>query len=78
MRMIISGKARRVFRILRFMAQKEKALQRVCAWCGKTMGWKPGGPGITHGICQDCQHQLRRLQQGGRDGPGNTAQSQPS
>jgi hypothetical protein len=29
-------------------------LKRICAWCKKDMGSKPGGDGITHGICDDC------------------------
>lgn len=30
-------------------------MKRVCAWCKKYMGEKPGGPGISHGICDECQ-----------------------
>jgi hypothetical protein len=29
----------------------------VCAWCEKTIGYKPG-EGITHGICQPCMEAL--------------------
>ena len=29
---------------------------RVCAWCGKDMGYRKGGKqsDVTHGICDDC------------------------
>ncbi len=40
----------------------------VCAWCGKSMGVKPGPPGVpgtTHGICDECLEiqleEVRRL-----------------
>lgn len=29
-------------------------LIRLCAWCGANMGTKPGGNGITHGLCDSC------------------------
>lgn len=32
-------------------------MKRVCAWCGKTLGYSKGGAkgGITHGICKACK-----------------------
>ena len=32
----------------------ENDLHRICAWCGKDMGMKPGGEGVTHGMCDEC------------------------
>lgn len=34
----------------------------VCAWCGEVMGYKPGEgvAGASHGICPDCEENLRR------------------
>ena len=29
-------------------------MKRVCSWCDKDMGEKPGGEGVTHGICDEC------------------------
>lgn len=31
----------------------------ICAWCGKHLGTKPGGDGVTHGICADCAKTLK-------------------
>ena len=39
-------------------AQKKvnEDLERVCGWCGKSMGVVSGsGTGQTHGICQSCK-----------------------
>lgn len=32
-------------------------MKRVCAWCGKTLGYKKGGNkgDVTHGICRKCR-----------------------
>ena len=30
----------------------------ICAWCGAEKGEKPG-EGITHGICEECERDLR-------------------
>lgn len=28
-----------------------------CAWCGETLGRRPGPDGqVTHGICEDCKN----------------------
>ena len=28
----------------------------ICAWCGKSMGYKKGNKGeISHGICPECK-----------------------
>ena len=27
---------------------------RVCSWCDKSMGWKPGSGSVTSGICLSC------------------------
>lgn len=27
---------------------------RICAWCEKPLGWKPGKDILTHGICLAC------------------------
>jgi hypothetical protein len=35
-------------------------LKIVCAWCGKVMGYKEGGDGITHGMCADCYAAMER------------------
>lgn len=29
-----------------------------CAWCRKGLGTKPGGDGITHGMCQECADRM--------------------
>lgn len=29
-------------------------MTRICAWCGKKLGDKPGGGGSTHTICDEC------------------------
>lgn len=36
--------------------QKRSSSNRICAWCGKEMGWKEGIPAgeVTHGICDTC------------------------
>ena len=36
------------------------SLLRVCGWCRKYMGWKPGGNGVTHGICTPCLKKLKQ------------------
>lgn len=35
-------------------------MRRMCAWCGKTMGYKKGGNkgDITHGICKVCSARM--------------------
>jgi hypothetical protein len=31
-------------------------MDRVCGWCDKPMGQKPGTPGqVTHGMCPECK-----------------------
>jgi len=32
---------------------------RSCAWCNTIQGFRKGGRGITHGICQRCLVTLR-------------------
>ena len=34
---------------------------RVCAWCQKFIGLKPGGGlnGVTHGICKSCMTEFK-------------------
>ena len=27
---------------------------RICCYCGDVIGEKPGGEGVTHGVCSDC------------------------
>jgi hypothetical protein len=35
-------------------------MQSVCAWCGKLLGDTRASPrGTTHGICSQCDRQLR-------------------
>jgi hypothetical protein len=42
-------------------------IKRVCAWCGKIMGYKQGSAVIydgvtvdkTHGICEECERDVR-------------------
>ena len=34
-------------------------MQIVCAWCGRVLGTKQGGEGITHGICPECLAKLQ-------------------
>ena len=31
-------------------------MKRVCAWCGKVLGYKKGGKkgDVTHGMCGEC------------------------
>lgn len=47
----------------------------VCAWCGKRMGIRGVEPGVTHGICPNCQEKVvreYRLERfGGEDRRGN-------
>lgn len=61
MKLRLEGKAQIVFRIIERVAHPERMgegqLHRVCAWCGKHMGYKPGGSGETHGICDVCAEQ---------------------
>lgn len=39
---------------------------RVCAWCNRKMGRKPGPEGeITHGVCDDCYQHF--FAEGGKD-----------
>lgn len=33
-------------------------LKSICAWCDKELGEKPGGDGISHGICPSCSKDL--------------------
>ena len=35
-------------------------MKRLCAWCGKELGEKPGGEpdDVTHGICKKCMEKL--------------------
>jgi len=37
-------------------------MKRVCAWCGKTLGYRKGGKvgDITHGICKSCVRRLEK------------------
>lgn len=35
------------------MANRDSKMQIVCAYCGKSMGEKPG-KGTSHGICEPC------------------------
>ena len=48
-------------------------IARICAWCDAVLGFKPGPPGVTHGICEGC---LPRLLNGirviGADATNNT------
>lgn len=32
-------------------------MKRVCAWCGKVLGYRKGGVkgDVTHGICKACE-----------------------
>jgi len=41
-------------------------VKRVCAWCGKLLGYKSGfpkGSPPTHGICPECRQKLREESQ---------------
>ena len=38
---------------------REDKLKIVCAWCGKAMGTKAGGDGVSHGICPECLKKIR-------------------
>ena len=29
-------------------------IARVCAWCDRVLGTKPGPPGVTHAMCDSC------------------------
>jgi hypothetical protein len=33
-------------------------MEVVCAWCGKHIGWKLFGSGISHGICKECAKRM--------------------
>ncbi len=33
-------------------------VRRVCGWCDKTLGWKSGTGGDTHGVCPPCYDAL--------------------
>ena len=41
-------------------------MKRVCAWCGRTMGWTRGRgvKGVTHGICKRCAQRLEQEAEG--------------
>jgi len=39
-------------------------VKRVCGWCQKTLGYKPG-VGTTHGICRKCKAKLLAEIEGG-------------
>lgn len=30
-----------------------------CAWCGKSLGEKEGGDGVSHSICEECAARLK-------------------
>jgi len=32
----------------------------VCSWCGKTIGKKKKGKGISHGICKECAKKIEK------------------
>jgi hypothetical protein len=36
---------------------KEANMKRICSWCEKDLGEKPG-EGETHTICEPCKHKL--------------------
>jgi hypothetical protein len=39
--------------------EKKYRIRRVCAWCGKLMGYKRATqPGDTHGICKECEKRM--------------------
>lgn len=29
-------------------------IQVICCKCGKELGWKAGGNGVSHGLCNPC------------------------
>jgi len=29
-------------------------IRRVCQYCDRTIGWKEGGDGVSHGSCAHC------------------------
>ncbi|HSH69485.1 MAG TPA: hypothetical protein VK997_06180 [Deferrisomatales bacterium] len=46
-------------------------LSVICAWCGTSLGAKPGGEGVSHGICPPCARRhlfpfIEALKHGGR------------
>jgi hypothetical protein len=45
---------------------------RVCTWCKRVMGTKPGGPDsmVSHGICRDCLKKVRAEASGAHSLPG--------
>jgi hypothetical protein len=39
---------------------EREMMERVCAWCGKSMGWAMGPAGTTtHGICLPCAEKVK-------------------
>jgi len=55
MRLILTGKAKDVFSIIRHLVHPDPVgALRVCAWCGLTLGRSKTGIGTTHGICDGC------------------------
>lgn len=65
MRLRISGKARRVFRIIEHMAHFKRlaCMERRCSWCGSLLGYKDGSIAVTHGICKECaDKELRKIE----------------
>jgi NMD protein affecting ribosome stability and mRNA decay len=32
----------------------------ICAWCGREIGHKEGGEGISHGLCRECYEVLEQ------------------
>ena len=39
--------------------EKQGMMKRVCSWCKKDMGEKPGPDGqVTHGVCDECAKEM--------------------
>ena len=44
------------------MGKGTPMVRRVCAWCGRTMGWRfcewENFGDVSHGICEDCERKF--------------------
>jgi len=40
--------------LLARLLQPLHIMVRYCSWCGRIMGFRKGGTGVTHGICRQC------------------------
>lgn len=45
-------------------------IQVICCKCGKELGWKSGGDGVSHGLCNPCLAQYQEELAGLKAGRG--------